>query len=75
MISKYVKDEVIFKNNNYNIIITFNNRLELFFAKNWHTNMNEDLCPSKSNASAQCKSKTARKCLLNTYRAYQRNCP
>ena len=43
MISKYVsKDEVIFKNNNYNIIITIKNRLELFFTKNWQTDMNED---------------------------------
>ena len=42
MISKYVKDEVIFKNNNYNIIITINNRIELFFTENWQTNMNED---------------------------------
>ena len=42
MISKYVKDEVIFKNNNYNIIITIKNRLELFFTKNWQTNINGD---------------------------------
>ena len=56
MISKYVKDEVIFKNNNYNILITIKNRLELFFTKNWQTNMNEDeilCCPSKSGASSQ----------------------
>ena len=66
MISKYVsKDEVIFKNNNYNIIITIKNRLELFFTKNWQTNMNGDdffLYPSKSGASSQ----TARNYLLNT---------
>jgi hypothetical protein len=39
--------------------------LELFFTKNWQTNMNEDdffLYPSKSGASSQCKSKTARNC-------------
>ena len=64
MISKYVKDEVIFKNNNYNIIITIKNRLELFFTKNWQTNINGDvfLYPSKSGASSQ----TARNCQHNT---------